>query len=145
MIRYCHSHPNLQYRLNSSTNPTQTLHSTSKMVKDEDLVELGHPEYWNTRYASEQTATEDGSKKTDSYEWFRTFEALQPFFTKRLPAPSNDLHVLQLGCGNSVCTYTYTQKPDFEHMTELSIDTYSRPSRTWLHESNKCRFLPSRY
>lgn len=72
------------------------------MVKDAELVELAHPEYWNTRYASEQKPAENGTKEIDSFEWFRTFEVLKPFFLKHLPPPSNDLHILQLGCGNSV-------------------------------------------
>lgn len=85
--------------------PCISYHKSLNMVKDEELIELAHPEYWNTRYASEQKATEDGTKNIESYEWFRTFEVLKPFFINRLPPPSNDLHILQLGCGNSVCPF----------------------------------------
>jgi hypothetical protein len=73
------------------------------MVKDKELEELAHPEYWDKRYTSEQKTGPDGTQQTlESYEWFRTFENLRPFLTKHLPAPSMGCHVLHLGCGNSV-------------------------------------------
>jgi hypothetical protein len=67
------------------------------MVQDEALVELAHPEYWNNRYASKRTGDED-----DSYEWFRDFEKLRSFLIKHLPPPSDECHILHLGCGSSV-------------------------------------------
>lgn len=92
-------HPSL--KLPSQPQPNQP---NNKMVKDEQLIELAHPEYWNTRYSSEQKPTSDGTKKIENYEWFRTFDVLKPFFEKWLPKPENlkELHILQLGCGNSV-------------------------------------------
>jgi len=74
------------------------------MVKDEELVELAHPEYWDERYTSEQRIGQDGSQPMlGSYEWFRNFEKLRPFFVKHLPASSR-CHILHLGCGNSSLT-----------------------------------------
>jgi hypothetical protein len=73
------------------------------MVKEEELIELAHPEYWNDRYTSEQKAGQNGTQPVlDSYEWFRNFETLRPFFAKHLPASSDNCHVLHLGCGSSV-------------------------------------------
>ncbi|KAE8449647.1 hypothetical protein EG329_007977 [Mollisiaceae sp. DMI_Dod_QoI] len=93
------------------------------MVKEEELIELAHPEYWNERYTAEQKAEEDGNKTLDSYEWFRTFEALRPFFAKHLPHPPNDSHILHLGCGNSTLTadlhalgYTNQTSVDFSQV-----------------------------
>lgn len=73
------------------------------MVKDEDLKELAHPEYWDQRYAvAERESKDDGSAAMASFEWFRTFINLRPFFEKHLPAASSGCYMLQLGCGNSV-------------------------------------------
>jgi hypothetical protein len=71
------------------------------MVREEELIELAHPESWDARYTSDQKTAEDGT--LHSYEWFRDFGALRPFFEKHLPAPSSKCHILHLGCGNSVC------------------------------------------
>ena len=73
------------------------------MVKDEALLELAYPEYWDKRYTLEQKILKDGTQPIlDSYEWFRSFETLRPFLTKHLPTPSIGSHILHLGCGNSV-------------------------------------------
>jgi hypothetical protein len=72
------------------------------MVKDENLKELAHPEYWNQRYASAEKESKDGSAAMASFEWLRTFANLRPFFEKYLPAASIGYHILHLGCGNSV-------------------------------------------
>jgi hypothetical protein len=70
------------------------------MVKDEELIELSFPQYWDERYKAEQ----DGQEELESYEWFRNFQKLKPFFDKHLPPPpsGSDCHILHLGCGNSV-------------------------------------------
>jgi hypothetical protein len=70
------------------------------MVKDEELIELSFPQYWDERYKAEQ----NGQAELESYEWFRSFQKLKPFFDKHLPPlPSgSDCHILHLGCGNSV-------------------------------------------
>ncbi|MCJ1356786.1 MAG: hypothetical protein MMC33_006782 [Icmadophila ericetorum] len=95
------------------------------MVKDKELEELAHPEYWDKRYTSEQQKGEgagaDGIQQPiGSFEWFRTFENLQPFLTKYLPAPETGCQILHLGCGNSTLTadlhtlgYTHQTSIDF--------------------------------
>jgi EEF1A lysine methyltransferase 4 len=73
------------------------------MAKEEELIELAHPEYWDQRYTAEQKPGENGTHLAlDSYEWFRNFETLRPFFAKHLPVPPSNWHILHLGCGNSV-------------------------------------------
>lgn len=73
------------------------------MVKEDELIELAHPEYWNERYTSEQELEQDGTQPVlSSYEWFRDFETLRPFFANHLPASSSGCHILHLGCGSSV-------------------------------------------
>lgn len=74
------------------------------MVKDEDLIELSKPEFWDARYTSEQQAGRDGTQSglDSSHEWFRTFETLRPFFAQHLPASPSTCHILHLGCGSSV-------------------------------------------
>lgn len=73
------------------------------MAKEEDLIELSKPEFWDARYTSEQKLGQDGTQPVlNSYEWFRTFETLRPFFTKHLPASASTCHILHLGCGSSV-------------------------------------------
>lgn len=74
------------------------------MVKDEALIELSHPEYWDERYRSELSPGQIGTEATlDSYEWFRSFEQLRPFLESNLPPSSSGCSILHLGCGNSVC------------------------------------------
>jgi EEF1A lysine methyltransferase 4 len=80
------------------------------MVKDEALIELAYPEYWNGRYTSEQKIGEDDTQPIlGSYEWFRNFEELRPFFAKHLPASFSECHILHLGCGNSVVITSLSQ------------------------------------
>ena len=56
------------------------------MFNDEALVELSHPKYWDERYRSEQRVSPNGTQPLlDSYEWFRNFEQLRPFFENSLP------------------------------------------------------------
>jgi len=75
------------------------------MVKDEELIELAHPKYWDERYTAEQkVGRDDEQKELGSYEWFRNFDELRPFLIKNLPATSTRCHILHLGCGNSVIT-----------------------------------------
>jgi hypothetical protein len=74
------------------------------MASDEELAELAHPEFWNERYSSEKTIKQDGTQEVlDSFEWFGDFAKLRPFFLKHLPDSASGSHILQLGCGNSVC------------------------------------------
>jgi len=72
------------------------------MVKEEDLVALAHPEYWNERYILEQKAQNGGKSVLGAYEWLSTFETLRPLLAKYLPSSSHNPHILHLGCGNSV-------------------------------------------
>jgi EEF1A lysine methyltransferase 4 len=74
-----------------------------EMIRDEELAELGFPEYWNKKYAQERIVPKDSTQPTiKSYEWYRNFEALRPLLKKHLPAPSDGCHILHLGCGRSV-------------------------------------------
>lgn len=72
----------------------------AEMVKDEELIELSFPRYWDERYTAKQNA----QAELESFEWFRSFPKLKPFFDEHLPPPPSgcDCHILQLGCGNSV-------------------------------------------
>jgi hypothetical protein len=80
------------------------------MVKEEELIELAHPGFWDARYTSEQKVKEDGTQTVlDSYEWFRNFETLRPFFAKHLPVSSSNCHILHLGCGSSVSHFLLSE------------------------------------
>ena len=70
------------------------------MAKDEELIELSFPQYWDERYKIEQ----NGQEELESYEWFRSFQKLKSFFDQHLPSTplGSDCHILHLGCGNSV-------------------------------------------
>ena len=67
------------------------------MADAKTLEELASVEYWDTRYSSTPEST---------YEWFKSYDSLKPFFSKHLPAPEDEdganVRVLHLGCGNSV-------------------------------------------
>lgn len=66
----------------------------------ERLEELAFAEYWDNRYAA---AKQDQAETTlDSFEWFKNYEKLRPFFDKHMTPPPSDCHILHLGCGNSV-------------------------------------------
>jgi len=92
-----------KFEISFPTNPILALSfQRPEMVKDEDLKELAHLEYWDQRYASAEKESKDGSAVIASFEWFRTFENLRPFFEKHLPAASSGCYILHLGCGNSV-------------------------------------------
>jgi hypothetical protein len=67
-------------------------------MSTEEAQALGHPEFWDERYAKT-----DADKPT--HEWFRTFDALELFFTKHLFASKNveaQPRILHLGSGESV-------------------------------------------
>lgn len=70
------------------------------MMSSKEAQALSHSEFWDERYAKA-----DGDKPT--HEWFRAFDALEPFFEKHLfsargPEGKNQ-RVLHLGSGDSVC------------------------------------------
>ncbi|KXT13102.1 hypothetical protein AC579_2160 [Pseudocercospora musae] len=71
------------------------------MGADEEGKALATPEFWNTRYEKS-----DGSNPT--HEWFRSFDALKPFFEKHLltskPADTNP-RILHLGSGDSTIPF----------------------------------------
>jgi len=75
------------------------------MSTEAELKELSFPEFWDSRYASEQkpSSAEDGTAVIDSFEWFRDFSKLRFFFEKSLPKVEDRPLILHLGCGNSVC------------------------------------------
>ncbi|KAH6714467.1 S-adenosyl-L-methionine-dependent methyltransferase [Leptodontidium sp. MPI-SDFR-AT-0119] len=70
------------------------------MAREEELIELSFPQYWDERYRAEQ----NGQGESESYEWFRDFVKLKPFFDKYLPAGPKGCtcHILHLGCGNTM-------------------------------------------
>jgi hypothetical protein len=73
------------------------------MFNDEALTELSDPNYWDKRYASQQSVSQNETPTNlDSFEWFRSFDQLRQFFAEYLPSPASGCHILQLGCGNSV-------------------------------------------
>lgn len=69
------------------------------MSSEEEGKALGHSEFWDERYTKA-----DGDKPT--HEWFRTFDALEPFFGKYLFKERGDAgktgKMLHLGSGDSV-------------------------------------------
>jgi hypothetical protein len=73
------------------------------MMSSEEAQALGRSEFWNERYAKA-----DGDKPT--HEWFRAFDALEPFFEKYLFKARGDEgksgRVMHLGSGDSVCSQT---------------------------------------
>lgn len=90
-------------------------------AKEEELIALGTPEYWNKRYAEGRKPDEedDGQQTLDSFEWFRTFSDLRPFLTKHLPSPKSNPHILHLGCGNSTLT---ADLHGLEYVNQTSVD-----------------------
>ncbi|KAF7874212.1 hypothetical protein EAF04_002884 [Stromatinia cepivora] len=95
------------------------------MSGSKSLQELSHPSYWDNRYAgkfdpeSEEFIHDENEgegnvaakKEIESFEWFKDFQSLKPFFEKHLPSPGKNREegkeprVLHLGCGNSTLTY----------------------------------------
>jgi hypothetical protein len=73
-------------------------------MSKKDIEELTTFKYWEDRYKAAKTSPQGNEKKDeDEYEWFQTFEAIQPWLTKYLPAISDDgPAVLHLGNGLSV-------------------------------------------
>lgn len=70
----------------------------------ERLEELAFAGYWDKRYAEEaKEKGTDGQDVLESFEWFKTFEKLRGWLEKYMPSPSEECHILHLGCGNSVC------------------------------------------
>jgi hypothetical protein len=67
------------------------------MGPDEEGKALATPEYWDSRYA--QSNGED-----PTHEWFRSYEALEPFFKENLFAtksPATQPRIVHLGTGDS--------------------------------------------
>jgi hypothetical protein len=71
------------------------------MMSSEEAQALGRSEFWDERYAKA-----DSDKPT--HEWFRAFDALEPFFEKYLFHARGEQgkggKVLHLGSGDSVCS-----------------------------------------
>ncbi|KAL9115610.1 MAG: hypothetical protein Q9187_007235 [Circinaria calcarea] len=66
------------------------------MAGAKTLEELASAEYWDARYSSTAEST---------YEWFKSYNNLKPFFSRHLPAAKDEnranVRLLHLGCGNS--------------------------------------------
>ncbi|KAF2829404.1 hypothetical protein CC86DRAFT_392513 [Ophiobolus disseminans] len=73
----------------------------------EETQALGHADFWDERYAKA-----DGEKPT--HEWFRAFDALEPFFAKHLfrgrGSERKDKKVLHLGSGDSTIPYDLLER-----------------------------------
>lgn len=107
------------------------------MGKEEELIELSKPEFWDARYTSEQTVPEDGIQSApNAYEWFGTFETLRPFFERHLLTSPSTCHILQLGCGSSVspslpfrsfnrCTYSRAGADGTYELQTLTADLHN--------------------
>jgi len=70
------------------------------MAKEEELMELSKPSFWDNRYAAEQTSSDE--PVISAFEWSRDFSKLRLFFEKHLPEPPSRELELHLGCGDSV-------------------------------------------
>jgi hypothetical protein len=81
------------------------------MSSEEEARALGHAYFWDERYAK-INATDDADEKP-SHEWFRGFDALEPFFAKNLftreeehggkgKGEGKEGRILHLGSGDSV-------------------------------------------
>lgn len=72
------------------------------MSSSEEAQALGRSEFWDERYAKA-----DGDRPT--HEWFRAFDALEPFFDRYLFKERGEegkrARVLHLGSGDSVRFY----------------------------------------
>lgn len=66
------------------------------MADAKNLEELAHPEYWDQRYSNPES-------EEDTFEWFKSYEKLQSFFSKHLPPTHAEPSIIHLGNGNSVC------------------------------------------
>ncbi|KAH6675473.1 S-adenosyl-L-methionine-dependent methyltransferase [Halenospora varia] len=107
------------------------------MVKEESLKELAYPKYWDERYREQTTG--ETSTQSESFEWFRNFAQLRPFFEQHLPPSSSGCQILQLGCGNSTLTgdlhalgYTNQTSVDFSQVViEAMKSKYADLQTRW--------------
>ncbi|RPB12470.1 S-adenosyl-L-methionine-dependent methyltransferase [Morchella conica CCBAS932] len=60
-------------------------------MKKAEVERLAQPDYWDEKYTAEGA--------TKSFDWFRDFQSLKPFFAKHMPDKA--ARILHLGCGNS--------------------------------------------
>ncbi|KAL7268611.1 hypothetical protein RUND412_008759 [Rhizina undulata] len=74
-----------------------------------NLEELAFASYWNSRYA------EEGSEK--SFDWFKDFQSLKPFFQKHLL--DKEARIVQLGCGNSTLSKDLYNE---DYKNQLNVD-----------------------
>jgi hypothetical protein len=91
----------LQFRVPIHSPPTApTALHLHNMSSQEDARALGHADFWDERYAK----ASEGEKP--SHEWFRGFDALEPFFEKNLFSArgeeGKEERMLHLGSGDSV-------------------------------------------
>ncbi|KAF2467751.1 uncharacterized protein BDR25DRAFT_169500, partial [Lindgomyces ingoldianus] len=86
------------------------------MSSSEEAQALGRSEFWDERYAKA-----DGDKPT--HEWFRDFDALEPFFEKYLfkerGVEGKGGRVLHLGSGDSTVPYSLLERG---YINQLCID-----------------------
>ncbi|ESZ92329.1 hypothetical protein SBOR_7278 [Sclerotinia borealis F-4128] len=130
------------------------------MSGSKSLQELSHPSYWDNRYAgkfdpetdeiihdeNEREENVAAKKEIESFEWFKDYQSLKPFFEKHLPnaegkgAEDKGARVLHLGCGNSTLThdlhtigYENQISVDFsEVVIQRMSEKYSHLTTTWM-------------
>lgn len=96
------------------------------MPTEEDARALGRSDFWDARYAKS-----DGEVPT--HEWFRDFDALEPFFQKYLFEERGEEgkagRVLHLGSGDSVSHLQPSKVPS--HVASVMVARYqARPILT---------------
>lgn len=68
------------------------LHSSA--MNESEVEALAYAEFWDERYSK--------AGEEPTHEWFRSFDALEPFFKKHLFTKPHDARILHLGSGDSV-------------------------------------------
>lgn len=68
-----------------------------------------NPEYWDNRY----------SQSTEMYDWYHDWNQLYPYI-KKVDTFSGEERVLNLGCGNSVCSYQMVESV-FKSVVNIDI------------------------
>ncbi|KAK8233206.1 S-adenosyl-L-methionine-dependent methyltransferase [Phyllosticta capitalensis] len=62
-------------------------------MNESEVEALAYAEFWDERYSK--------AGEEPTHEWFRSFDALEPFFKKHLFTKPHDARILHLGSGDS--------------------------------------------
>lgn len=86
------------------------------MGADEEGKALATPEYWDSRYTT-------STSNEPTHEWFRSYDALEPFFSTHLfptyPSSSNP-QIVHLGSGDSTIPFDLATKNGYKN--QLCLD-----------------------